>query len=103
MHCEYAQSQYEFTASTPSAEVDCLPLCLCVCVCACVCVCQVMVGMPYPNPYDPELLERQRFAVVQADGQVPPPPPPPPPPHPKKKKKKGGGERTEDKPNAQTY
>ena len=36
----------------------------------CVCVWQVMVGMPYPNPYDPELMERQRFAVVQADGQV---------------------------------
>ena len=30
---------------------------------------QVMVGMPYPNPYDPELLERQRFAVAQAAGQ----------------------------------
>lgn len=24
--------------------------------------------MPYPNPYDPELLERQRFAVAQAGG-----------------------------------
>jgi hypothetical protein len=29
---------------------------------------QIMVGMPYPNPHDPELLERQRFAVAQADG-----------------------------------
>ena len=28
-----------------------------------------MVGMPYPNPHDPELLERQRFAVAQANGQ----------------------------------
>ena len=30
--------------------------------------CVIMVGMPYPNPNDTELLERQRFAVSQAGG-----------------------------------
>ena len=32
--------------------------------------CIVMVGMPYANPTDPELLERQRFAVAQAGGDA---------------------------------